>query len=245
MNKLASRLAIVVAALLTLASTALAIDQVTLTNGQVVQGKVLNDVPNRHVDIELINGNTKRFERSEVASVDRDVPNRVKDREMFGNDSSAFFSLLAGGAYQFNGGANNNVLFNYGAKIGLNTSQMGDFARLGFALAYDRTTQSQDNFLPGLNLTTTYNDLNFQVLFMRVGNSGLYFGPNIGLAIFSTSTTIGGSSSSSNFEAGAGIGYEAFLTDTFSVGPDVRYEHVFGTPSADYIKFALAGTFHF
>lgn len=221
--------------------SAFAIDQVTLTNGQVVQGKVLNDVPNRYVDLELLNGNTKRFERSEVSSVDRDVPNRSKDREMYGNQSSGFASVLLGGYSNLASSTSNSnkVLFDYGVKIGMTTSQMESGARLGFALSFDRVSQS------ALGLTAAYNDLNVQMLWMRISNSGLYLGPNVGLAITSLSDSFGNGISQSDFEAGFGIGYEAFLSDNFSIGPDVRYEHIFSSGSANVIKYTLAGTLHF
>ena len=35
-------------------TSAFAIDQVILKNGSIVEGKVLSDVPNRHVDIQLV-----------------------------------------------------------------------------------------------------------------------------------------------------------------------------------------------
>lgn len=226
-----------------LASPAFAIDQVKLNNGQTVEGTVLNDIPNRYVDIRLINGDTKRFEKSEVASVERDVPSR-KDRDQFGNQSLGFVALNAGGYYNLDNPANNNVLFDYGVKAGFVTGASGD-TKIGFALSYDRNSRSFNAF--GVGATTVYNDLNLQMLFMRLANSGFYFGPNVGLAIFSTSYDSGAPGySNSNFEVGASAGYEAYLTDSFSIGPDVRYEHVFGdSPTKlNALKFTLQGTIH-
>ena len=223
-----------------IASPAFAIDQVKLTNGQVVQGTVLNDVPNRYVDIRLVNGDTKRFEHTEVASVDRDVPSR-QDRDALGNQSTGFVSVLAGGAYGLNSSVNHNVLFDYGIKAGVISGDIGG-SKVGFALSYDRFSQS---YISGI--TGTLNDLNLQMLLMRVGNSGFYFGPNIGLAISTISydnfPALNGSTS--KFEAGAGFGYEFFLSDGFSIGPDVRYEHIFTDTANNIMKFTLAGNFHF
>jgi hypothetical protein len=223
-----------------LTTPAFAIDQVTLNNGQVVEGTVLNDIPNRYVDIRLINGDTKRFQKTEVASVDRDVPSR-KDRDQFGNQSRGFVSVNLGGFYGLNNGSsNNNVLFDYGAKFGVITGQLGE-SKLAFTLGYDRASTSVGS------TTTAYNDLNLQMLLMRIGNSGFYFGPNIGLSIISFSTDILGtsfSSSTTNFEAGAGAGYEVYFSDGFSIGPDVRYEYVFGNKISE-LKFTLAGAIHF
>jgi hypothetical protein len=219
-----------------IANPAFAIDQVKLTNGQVVQGTVLNDVPNRYVDIRLVGGDTKRFEHTEVASVDRDVPSRL-DRDALGNQSVGFVSVLAGGAYGLESSANNSVLFDYGIKVGVISGDFGG-SKVGFALSYDRFSQTFGD------VTASLNDLNLQMLLMRVGNSGFYFGPNIGLAI-ATASLGAYSASASKFEAGAGFGYEFFASDSFSIGPDVRYEHIFTDSASNAIRFALAGNFHF
>jgi hypothetical protein len=226
-----------------IASPAFAIDQVKLTNGQVIEGTVLNDVTNLYVDVRLVGGETKRIPHNEVASVDRDVPSR-KDRDLMGNQSTGFISLTAGGFYRTENILNNHVLFDYGIKAGVISGQIGE-SKLGFALSYDRASTSEGS------ATAAINDLNLQMLFMRVNNSGFYFGPNVGLAIITASNSVA-SDSTSKLEAGLGLGYEFFLSDGFSIGPDVRYEHLFigdngGSTSTAYnvLKFALAGNFHF
>jgi hypothetical protein len=231
------------------ASPAFAIDQVTLTNGQVVQGTVLNDVPNLYVDIRLINGDTKRFQHSEVSSVDRDVPSR-KDNEQFGNQSTAFVSVNLGGYYSLASVPDHNVLFDYGIKVGVITGQLGD-SKIAFDLNFDRTSQSVD-LGGGVTETAAYNDLNLEMLFMRMGNSGFYIGPNIGMAILTDSADDGAGNSVSvsktYLEVGVGLGYDAYLSDTFSIGPNFRYEHVFsGSAGNDgnVIKFAVSGSYHF
>ena len=223
-----------------LATPAFAIDQVTTNSGQVYQGTVLNDVTNLYVDIRLVGGETKRIQHSDVKSVDRDVPSNT-DMNMMGNQSHAFVSLLLGGFDRLDSapaGSSNSVLFDYGVKAGVISNDMGSM-KLGFALSFDRVSQTVDIY------TSSVNDINVQMLFMRVGTTGFYFGPNIGLAIntLSDGTT---STSDSRFEAGAGFGYEFFMTDGFSIGPDVRYEHVF-VPSIAYntLKFDLAFNLHF
>ena len=219
-----------------LSSQAFAIDQITLNNGQVVEGTVLSDVPNLYVDIRLVGGDTKRFQKSEVASVDRDVPSR-KDKDALGNQSSGFISLLAGGAYHLDTTINNSVYFDYGIKAGILAGQLGE-SKFGFTLSYDRFSQTT------AGITAASNDLNLQLLLMRLNNGGLYFGPNLGLNI-ATLSYGSASLSDSRFEIGAGFGYEFFMTDGFSIGPDVRYEHVFSSFANNVLKFALAGNFHF
>jgi hypothetical protein len=218
---------------------AFAIDQVKLTNGQVVEGTVLNDMTNLYVDIRLVNGDTRRIPHSEVASVDRDVPSR-KDRDVLGNQSLGFVSLNLGGFYNLDTPPNNKVLFDYGVKAGAVTGQIGD-SKLAFAVSYDRA--SSDDF----GFSSAYNDINLEMLFMRIGNSGFYIGPNVGLAIRTVSEdgVDGASTSFTDFEAGGSVGYEVFLSDGFSIGPDVRYEHIFGDSKLNCLKFTLAGTIHF
>src|SRR4051794_11019874 len=97
----------VVALMLLSAASSYAIDQVTLTTGELYEGKVLADVPNRHVDIQLVNGEKRRFPRSQVASVERDVPSN-KDREMYGNDRRIFVGPEAGGLVSLSG-LNNDI----------------------------------------------------------------------------------------------------------------------------------------
>ena len=219
---------------------AFAIDQVILNNGQTVEGTVLNDIPNRYVDIRLVNGDTKRFEKTQVSSVERDVPSR-KDRQAYGYTSLGFFAVNLGGAYNMSG-SNNNVAFDYGVKIGGIANQDGD-TKLGFSLSYDRNSNTSNGF------SYAYNDINAQMQWMRIGGSGFYFGPNVGLEILtrgdgSIGTTFIPGNTSNYFEAGAQLGYEAFVTDTFAVGPDVRYDYLF-SPKMSLIRFTLQGTFHF
>jgi hypothetical protein len=226
---------------------ALAIDQVRLTNGQVVEGTVLNDMTNLYVDIRLVNGDTKRIPHSEVASVDRDVPSR-KDRDVLGNQSLGFFGVNLGGFYNTDNPPGSSVLFDYGVRVGFITGQVGD-TKFGFGLSFDRASSSQS--IEDETIHTHYNDINLQMLFMRIANSGFYFGPNVGLSIVSGTDDIGGVSDAADLitqtrlEAGAEMGYEAYLSDSFAIGPDVRYDHIFGSDYINVLKFTMGGTLHF
>ena len=228
-----------------LAAPAFAIDQIRLGNGELVEGTILNDVPNRHVDIRLSNGRVQRFQKTEVASIERDVPSS-KDSSMRGSESRGWVSLLLGGHVNMNqsAGTVNPMNFMFGFKAGVHTANL-DFARLSFAISYDYVNQSTPFGV--ISVSSSYHDLNLQGLLTRVGGSGLYLGPNLGLAMFSNSNAfspVGSSSMSSNFEFGVGAGYELFVSPSFAIGPDLRYEHIF-TVERNAFKFALQGSFQF
>jgi hypothetical protein len=225
--------------------SAFAIDQVLLTNGRLVEGTVLNDVPNRHVDIRLSNGRTERFQKSEVARVERDVPSS-NDRSMLGNESKGWASLLLGGHVNpsMNAGAGMMMDFMFGAKVGINAASL-DFARLAFALSYDYTSSSAAAGF--VTLSQDFHDLNVQALLTRIGGSGFYAGPNIGLAMFTGAAGFGGagfSNMNSYFEFGFGAGYEIFVSQGFAIGPDLRYEEI-TTIQRSALKFGLQGSFQF
>ncbi len=224
---------------------AYAIDQVILRDGRVVEGTVLNDVPNRYVDIRLSTGRTERFQKSDVASVERDVPSS-NDRSMRGAESKGWISLLLGGHFNptQNLGGGTIMDFMFGAKAGFHAMNL-DFGRLSFALSYDYVSQSTPAGFVSVN--QDFHDLNVQVLMTRLGGSGFYLGPNIGLAMFTNNTGFGGggvNNMSSYFEFGVGAGYEIFVSPSFAIGPDLRYEHI-STVQRDAIKFALQGSFQF
>lgn len=220
-------------ALVLMSTSAFAIDQVTLTNGEVLEGKVLSDVPNRHVDIQLINGNKRRIQRTEITNVERDVPSN-KDTSIFGNESRVYFGLNAGG-YKNMSSSTSDVLFNYGARFGANMMQMGDFAKLAFGLSYNRSSQTL------LGLTSAVNEVMVQILFRKVANSGFYFGPEFGLVFVNTSIA-GQSSTSNKFDFGGVGGYDYYLSPSFSMGPEV---HITAFNSDIFTKFLLGATFHF
>ncbi|NDG84216.1 MAG: hypothetical protein EBX52_04160 [Proteobacteria bacterium] len=249
------RAVFLLAGMVLVGADAFAIDQVTLTNGQVVEGTVLNEVPGRHVDIRLINGQTRRFQHSEVSGVERDVPS-TSDRSVLGNESRLWGSLLLGGYLNLTStgtssvyGSGTTLLFDFGAKLGLSVANL-DFAWLAFALGYDYVSDSNANSGSGMMLqpSRSYHDLNLQMLLTRVGESGFYFGPTGGIAIvpaqspglyYSTS-----SASTSYLELGAVGGYDFFFSKSFSAGPEVRFQHIF-TSEANVLKFALQLGLHF
>jgi hypothetical protein len=222
-----------------------AIDQVILKDGRVIEGTVLNDVPNRHVDIRLATGRTERFQKTEVASVERDVPSG-SDRSMKGAESKGWISLLLGGHFNptQNSGGGTTMDFMFGAKAGFHAVNL-DFGRLSFALSYDYVNASSSAGF--FTVSQSFHDLNAQVLMTRLGGSGFYLGPNIGLAMFTNNAGFGGTgvnNMSSYFEFGIGTGYEIFVSPGFAIGPDLRYEHI-STVQRDAIKFALQGSFQF
>lgn len=209
-----------------------AVDQVTLTTGELLEGKVLSDVPNRHVDLQLLNGEKRRYPKSQVLSVERDVPSN-KDREMYATDRQIFVGPLAGGLVSTTGG---DVEFFWGVKLGFNAANLGGalFAPAIVFKRYATTVQT---------VSASLNWVNAQFLFRRIGNSGFYAGPQLGLAIASISA--GGTSlSDTAFSGGAAVGYDFQFSDSFSLGPDVQYDHSFDTGNG-VVTFGLAALFHF
>lgn len=246
MNKPRS-LFVLLAALMT-SIPSFAIDQVTLKNGDVVEGRVLKDTPNRHVDIELVNGTKKRFERNEIANVERDVPS-TRDREMVGNESRMYVGALLGLGVLSNSGFNNKTGLDYGVRFGVTGDPAGDFGRFGAGLSLDRLT------FEDTGVDFTFTNILAQFLLHRILMSGFYAGPELGLGILSLSTA---NNSPSFFSYGLLLGYDYFVSPTFSIGPEVHYVHnsdasFTGTggvpsisiPASNVLKVQLGGTFHF
>jgi hypothetical protein len=220
--------------LLFISPAAFAIDQVTLKSGEVVQGKILSEEANLHVDIETTNGSKRRFPYSEVASIDRDVPSN-HDLDSLGNDSRVYFGFVAGGSFQVfspNVG-NNDVLFNYGARFGVIGNKWGDFARPAFGLIYTRNSISTNGF------SFSTNEILGQLIFRKVSNSGFYFGPELGLA-FRTAPDVdsGNSDTFDSFEAGLVGGYDYYFNSSFSFGPELHLDRI-GNSSKEDVDHAV------
>jgi hypothetical protein len=222
--------------------SAYAIDQVILKSGQTVEGKVLDDVPNRHVDIELPNGDKRRFEQTEVASVERDVPSRVKNSDYYGNDSVGYAGINLGGALAASNG-NTTFKFNYGARFGVNAGQVGDFSKFAVGLSFNRSSFSDLSFQ--YNVT----EVMMQFLLRKIANSGFYFGPEVGIMVLdSTISGFGATNSGSNtkFNLGGVVGYDFFFNPQFSIGPEIQYTHPLASnTSLSLVKFLINGTVHF
>jgi hypothetical protein len=216
------------------ASPAFAIDQVILKNGDIVEGKVLSDVPNRHVDIQLINGNKKRFQQTEVSSIERDVPSN-KAIDTFGSESKAFFGLNLGGFTNQDAG-DKGIKFNYGARFGVNVGQLGDFSKFSFGLGFNRSTTNNYGISSGIS------ELMVQMLFRKVANGGFYFGPQIGLAFLSAD--VGGVSIYSKTQLNYGVlaGYDYYFSPSFSMGPELNFTY---SDNNTIFKFLLGVTMHF
>lgn len=205
-------------------ATSFAIDQVVLKNGEILEGKVLSEVPNRHVDFQLINGQKKRYPLSEVASVDRDVPSN-RDGDMMGVDRRIFLAPMAG---LIIGGGEMDMGFAYGVKLGVNTSNLGG-AFFAPAISYRLHSGS-------------LHIIDVQFLFRRIGQSGFYAGPEAGLILASQSQGI--SDNGTFFSLGANLGYEIQLSDSFAIGPDLNINYIPKT-SLPQLSFMLAATFQF
>ena len=221
---------------LTLAPAAFAVDQITLSSGETLEGKVLSDVPNRHVDFQTLNGIKKRYPRSEVTQIERDIPSN-KVNEMYGSDSRVYFGATLGG-YKVISAGGGDVRFNYGGRFGVNVAQLGDFSKFAFGLAFNRSSVS--NF----GISTSVNELMVQLLFRKIANSGFYFGPEFGLAFISSDFGgLASSSTNTDFDVGGLVGYDYYFSPSFSVGPEVHVTHA--SSGGTILKFLLSGTFHF
>jgi len=236
--------ALVFAAITVFASNAFAIDQVVLKSGDVIEGKVLSEVPNLHVDIQLLNGNKKRYQMADVASVERDVPSNA-DTHMNGSTSEAYVGAQLGMLTSLDGGSGTNTLFIWGARGGVNVAQLGDFAKFAVGLSFTHYEQSATS--GSTTLTAANNEILAQLLFRKVGDTGFYFGPEIGLSLVSLSIsgTTAASGSTSVFTFGLDTGYDYYFSPGFSMGPDLRYERASSSgASLNTLDIMLTGTIH-
>jgi hypothetical protein len=225
MNLHKYRSALIILSLI-LCSNAFAIDQVKLKNGTTIEGKVLSDVPNLHVDIELINGNKKRYPHDEVESVERDVPSN-KDSHMNGNTSEAYFGAQVGIQMSLDpatpGATTSTSYLSWGARGGVNVAQL-DFAKFAIGISFNHVDQTP--VVVG-GSTISDNRIFAQLLFRKVGDTGFYFGPQFGID-FSNSTNVlvpALSLSGSGLTYGVDMGYDYYFSPSFSMGPDVQYEY--------------------
>lgn len=129
--------------ILTFNTAAFAIDQIHLKNGQVIEGKILSDVPNRHVDIQLINGSKKRYQQSDVASVERDVPSN-SDNQLSGATSEIYLGAQLGMLMSLETvtAGTKTTFFTWGARGGINVAQLGDFSKLAIGLSFTHTERT-------------------------------------------------------------------------------------------------------
>ncbi len=254
------RFALSLVLFLVLAESVFAMDQLTLINGQMVEGTIVKDVPGRHIDIKLINGQTKRYRHSDIASIDRDVPSDAAPAAG-GSENSAWFSVLLGGylnlttmnnAATLGVNSGSPMLFDFGVKFGLIASDL-DFAKLAFALSYDYVFDPNSNNNSFFYVSRSYHDLNVQALFTRLGKSGFYFGPTLGFAIFPQQNQLGISTMNQNratslFQAGAVAGYEFLVSEGLSIGPDLRFQSILSDSAlfrANVLKFSAQMNLYF
>lgn len=125
----------------------------------------------------------------------------------------AYFDGLAGygtGSNSFNG-------FTWGATVGSKLTE-----NFGWDVYFSST---QEEFLPGTSTTVMplVADFNF---FVPAAGTSLYIGPRAGVGFVKTEV---GSASTTNteFAAGAQVGSDFFLADSFSLGLNVNWTHVF------------------
>ena len=149
---------------------------------------------------------------------------------------------------------NNNVLFDYGAKLGFSALDLG-FSKLGFAVTYDRNRRSADIGVSS-SAYVDLNNIDLQVLFLNIAGTGIYAGPIAGVLIatdglelsaqdLGLASGVSGSQTSVYFTAGLAAGFDVAILDCLSVGPEVRYEHIFGDVKGNDLRFLGDVTYRF
>ena len=245
MKHLTRNLALSFLALVTLSTSAFAMDQITLSNGQTIECKVLNDVPNMYVDIELPNVTKQRYQHRDVSSVDRDVPSNTRESSTYGNESIGYIGGLVGFSL-YNSNGSSFTQLDYGARVGFNVTQMGNFGKLALGVHFDRFSVNSDTSNT-LNVSVPYTVILGQIAFRKIANSGFYFGGEAGLGLVSLQQTLNGvtSSTTANIFVGGGFtGYEIFLTPSFSIGPEVHFDAMSG-PTYNNVTYASTNVFKF
>ncbi len=147
---------------------------------------------------------------------------------MNARDWGGFVSIFAGG-FSALSGTDNNPLFSYGLRAGMNLDQTG-FSKFALDLTFNRESESVN--ISGLQSWQATNELLFQGLFREAWKTGFYFGPELGIAIMNVTQNIPNdqlSGSSVVFEFGGLAGYEFFVGKSFSFGPEVQLVHVWGS----------------
>jgi len=245
-----------------LSSNAFAIDQVILKNGAVVEGKILAEEPNLHVDIELTNGIKKRYEQSEIQRVERDVPSN-SDSQMNGNTSEAYVGAQLGMAMNMTStttpvvAGTTTSFFTFGARAGVNVAQISDFAKLALGLTYTYTSLLSTGVVSAYS-SNTDNQVMAQILFRKVGGTGFYFGGEVGMDFISMTTVALPVSYTANAIAfGGDVGYDYYFSPSFSMGPDIRFDYTnsatlstagststVATVPTSFLKIMLTATLH-
>jgi len=168
-------------------------------------------------------------------------------------ESRGWVSMLAGGYLNLTSaigspglsGNGVSMLPYFGLKLGFNLSS-GDAGRFALAFSYDYVADPDSGRVQTFLPARSYHDFNVQVLLARIGGGGLYAGPAAGIAIVPSTLNLYSTSPTpmSYFELGAVGGYELQVSDRFTVGPDIRFQHLF-TSEVNVLKFALQLGLHF
>ena len=213
-------------------NAALALDRLFLKNGSVVDGKLLSTLPGRYYDFQDIAGNKKRFRMHTEQHLDHNLSS-VQDEKIHENTADLF---ITGNMSVFLGNRRtDSPRFNWGARLGFNATPTGTVGKLSYAVSYNHLSYTP----AGSTLSYTVGELMFQVLIRKLFNTGIYFGPEAGIGLLSSS--VSGTTSTSRFDYGALVGYDYHLDHTFSFGPEIHYT------AMNYIaayKFLFGLTYH-
>ncbi len=159
------------------------------------------------------------------------------------NEKRFYFGPQLGVAIDLDSDIAQQAFFSYGVKAGMDFSREMNF--FGLSVSYIHASQSvnlSDSSGATINADASYNLLAAQPQLRKIGGTGLYCGPQIGMlfstvsgtAVFGTPTrTVYVDQSATQFVLGAGLGYEISIGDQFSLLPDVSYVHAFGNRYAN------------
>ena len=136
-----------------------------------------------------------------------------------------------------------NSQFAYGVHAGKNVTTLGNFSKVAIGVSADRFVVNADE----PTISRAYMAVLGQVLFREVGGSGFFFGPEAGIGFLTFSSTLNPTTventTGSGLVYGGALGYEGYLTQHVSVGPEFHFDkYNGGSVTVSNISTSYAGT---
>jgi hypothetical protein len=227
---------------------AFAVDHVTLTDGKVLDGQVLTEVPDQYVDFQLTNGEKYRIPHERISKIDRDGAVSTQATQATPTPSSPSASLSSNdgfiyigalGGVSMNTTLSKSIAPSFGARVGINLISLG-VAKIAIGAEYLYTSDSS-SYYGGGSLVT--NEILGQILVRRLAGTGLYVGGEGGgsSSTQNYSAALVGLPSVSSGEVGGVIGYEFALSSSFDLGIELKEDVQLSTNSltTSYISKGL------
>lgn len=136
------------------------------------------------------------------------------------------------GVFKSNGFFYDGFQFDFGGKVGVKATRIGDFSHLALALAVNHTSANAA-------LATKNTEVMVQPLFTEVSGSHLYFAPQLGISIVGLA-----SDSTALFTYGVLAGYAIPLAERWAIAPEAnltRYSYLGDAQTA--LKFLVGATY--